>query len=91
MNKKDLVVKIAKNNNCSQKLVNDILTDFCDDIMEAVSKREKVQIAGFGTFEISQRSEREGFNPRTKEKMVIPAMAYPKFKAGKCFKEKVSE
>jgi DNA-binding protein HU-beta len=58
--------------------------------MEAVSEGDKVTLVGFGSFEARARKEREGRNPKTNEKMIIPATKVPAFSAGKLFKDKVS-
>ena len=62
-----------------------------DAITETLAAGEKVSLVGFGTFEVKERAEREGINPRTKEKIVIPASKLPSFKAGKALKEEVSK
>jgi len=67
-----------------------VLTAAIDSIMEAVSEGDKVTLVGFGSFEARARKEREGRNPKTNEKMIIPATKVPAFSAGKLFKDKVS-
>lgn len=62
-----------------------------DAVIEAVAAGDKVQVVGFGTFELRERAERMGRNPRTGEEMVIAASKQPVFKAGKAFKDAVSE
>ena len=62
-----------------------------DVITEELKKGEKVQLVGFGTFEVTERAERMGRNPKTKETMVIAASKAPKFKAGKALKDAVNE
>ena len=62
-----------------------------DAISETLAAGEKVALVGFGTFEVKERAAREGINPRTKEKIEIPASKLPVFKAGKALKEVVSK
>lgn len=64
---------------------------FTDVVTEELVKGEKVQIVGFGTFEVSERAAREGRNPRSGEPMTIEASRMPKFKAGKALKDIVNE
>jgi len=60
-----------------------------DNIKKALSKREKVTLVGFGTFQVMERKARRGVNPRTREAIQIPAKKIPKFRAGKGLREKV--
>ena len=60
-------------------------------ITEELKKGEKIQLVGFGTFEVSERAEREGRNPQTKQTITIPASKAPKFKAGKALKDAINE
>ena len=75
---------------------DNIIHDFIPDpelsgvVSDALSKGDKVQLIGFGTFEVSQRAERVGINPKTKEKITIPASKSVKFKAGKALKDAVN-
>ena len=64
---------------------------FTDVVAEELTKGGKIQLVGFGTFEVSERAAREGRNPRTGEVMVIPASKTPKFKAGKALKDSVNQ
>ena len=66
------------------------LKAFIDVVGDELSKGEKIQLAGFGTFEVTERAARDGINPRTKETIHIPASKAPKFKAMKSLKEKVN-
>ncbi len=64
---------------------------FTDVIAEELKKGEKIQLVGFGTFEVSERRERVGRNPQTKEEMTIPASRAPRFKAGKALKDMIND
>lgn len=83
MNKTELVAAMAKETNLSKKDVEAVLKSFIDVVSEELKKGEKVQLVGFGTFEVSERAAREGRNPQTGETMKIEASKAPKFKAGK--------
>ncbi len=73
------------------KLVTEeILKAFTDVVAEELAKGEKIQVVGFGTFEVSERAAREGRNPKTGEKMPIAASKTPKFKAGKALKDQIN-
>lgn len=91
MNKGELVDKIAEKANVTKKQADSVLTAALDSIVEAVSSGEKVTLVGFGAFEPRERKAREGRNPKTGEKMQIPATTVPAFSAGKLFKEKVAD
>ena len=88
MNKTELVAAIAKKTELSKK---DAEKAFTDVVAEELKKGEKIQIVGFGTFEVSERAAREGRNPRSGEVMHIAASKAPKFKAGKALKDIVNE
>lgn len=90
MNKGELVDKIAQKATVTKKQADAVLTAAIDTIMEAVSQGDKVTLVGFGSFESRKRKEREGRNPKTNEKMVIPETTVPAFSAGKLFKEMVA-
>jgi DNA-binding protein HU-beta len=90
MNKGELVDAIAKEANVNKKTADEVLTATLKVITEAVAKDEKVTLVGFGSFEARMREAREGRNPKTSEKMQIPATAVPAFSAGKSFKEQVA-
>ena len=90
MNKTELVAAMAKETNLSKKDVEAVLKSFIDVVSEELKKGEKVQLVGFGTFEVSERAERTGRNPQTRKEMVIPASKAPKFKAGKALKDMVN-
>ncbi len=90
MNKTELVAAIAEQTELSKKDAEKALKAFIDVVTDELKKGEKVQLVGFGTFEISERAAREGRNPLTGETMSIPASKAPKFKAGKALKEAVN-
>ena len=87
MNKTELVAAMAEQTNLSKKDAEAALKAFVDVVSEELKKGEKVQLVGFGTFEVSERAAREGRNPQTGETMEIKASKTPKFKAGKALKE----
>ena len=91
MNKTELVAAMAEQTNLSKKDVEAALKAFIDVVAEELKKGEKVQLVGFGTFEVSERAAREGRNPQTGETMQIKASKTPKFKAGKALKDMVNE
>lgn len=87
MNKTELVAAIAENAGLSKKDTEAALRAFTEVVTDELKKGEKIQLVGFGTFEVSERPEREGRNPRTGETMKIAASKQPKFKPGKAFKD----
>ena len=87
MNKTELVAAMAEQTNLSTKDADAALKAFIDVVSEELKKGEKVQLVGFGTFEVSERAAREGRNPQTGETMEIKASKTPKFKAGKALKD----
>ena len=91
MNKAELVAAIAEKTELSKKDAEAALKAFIDVVSEEMKKGEKVQLVGFGTFEVSERAAREGRNPQTGETMTIAASKTPKFKAGKALKDMVNE
>ncbi|MDQ0509055.1 DNA-binding protein HU [Aedoeadaptatus ivorii] len=92
MNKSELISSIAEKSNLSKKDAENALNGFLSTIEEALSKREKVQLVGFGTFEVRDRKAREGRNPRNPEEVIkIPASQAPVFRAGKALKESVNK
>ena len=90
MNKTELVAAMAEQTNLSKKDAEAALKAFIDVVSEELKKGEKVQLVGFGTFEVSERAAREGRNPQTGETMKIAACKAPKFKAGKALKDMVN-
>jgi DNA-binding protein HU-beta len=90
MNKTELVAAIAEKTELSKKDAEKALKAFTDVVADELKKGEKIQLVGFGTFEVSERAAREGRNPRTGEAMQIAASKAPKFKAGKALKDVVN-
>ena len=90
MNKVDLVSAVAKQAELSKKDAGLAVEAVFDAISEALEKGDKVQLIGFGTFDVSERAAREGRNPRTGETMKIAASKAPRFKAGKALKDLVN-
>ena len=91
MNKKELIMAVAEKAELSKKDADKAVNAMLDTIMETVALEEKVQIVGFGTFEIRNRSERQGRDPRTNSPITIPASKVPAFKVGKAFKNAVED
>lgn len=91
MNKTELVVAIAEKAELSKKDAEAALKAFTEVVSEELKKGEKIQLVGFGTFEVTERAERIGRNPQTGEEMTIAASKSPKFKAGKALKDAVNE
>jgi DNA-binding protein HU-beta len=90
MNKMELVSAMADKTGLSKKDAEVALKAFTDVVAEELKKGEKIQLVGFGTFEISERAARTGRNPQTGNEMTIPASKAPKFKAGKALKDSVN-
>ncbi|MDO5713050.1 MAG: HU family DNA-binding protein [Tissierellia bacterium] len=92
MNKSELVASIAEKSQLTKKDAENALNGFLASVEEALEKGEKVQLVGFGTFEVRQRKAREGRNPRNPEEVIkIPASKAPVFRAGKALKEIVNK
>ncbi len=89
MNKKDLVASIAEKAELSKADAEKALNATIESIFEALKKKDKVQLIGFGTFETRKRAARKGRNPATGKEIKIKACNYPAFKAGKALKEAV--
>ena len=87
MNRQELIRAMATKTGQTQKDTEASLIAFMDVVMESLASGEKVGLVGFGTFEVSERAEREGRNPQTKERILLPSSKAPKFKAGKAFKD----
>ncbi len=90
MNKTELVAAIAEKTELSKKDAEKALKAFTDVVAEELKKGEKIQLVGFGTFEVAERPARDGRNPLTGQAMKIPASKSPKFKAGKALKDTVN-
>ena len=91
MNKVELVEAMAKKAGLSKKDAEAAVKAFTDVVTAELKKGGKVQLVGFGTFEVAKRAAREGKNPQTGAKIKIPASKAPKFKAGKALKDTVNK
>ncbi len=91
MNKTELVEAMAKKTEATKKSTEEALNALIEAITEALASGDKVQLVGFGTFEVIKRAARKGRNPQTKEEIKIPASKAPKFKAGKALKDIVNK
>ncbi len=91
MNKTELVAAMAAKADISKKDAEAALKAFTDVVGEQLKKGKKIQLVGFGTFEVSKRAKRTGRNPRTGEEMTIPASKAPKVKPGKAIKDIVNK
>ena len=91
MNKTELIAAVAEKANLSKKDAEAAITATVDAITEALAQQEKVQLVGFGSFEVKTRAERVGRNPKTKQTIQIPASKTPVFKAGKALKDAVAK
>ena len=90
MNKTELIAAIAEKTELSKKDAEKALKAFTEVVEEELKKGEKIQLVGFGTFEVSERAAREGRNHQTGETMQIAASKSPKFKAGKALKDAIN-
>ena len=90
MNKTELIAAVAEKAEISKKDAEKAVKAFTDAVAEELAKGGKVQLVGFGNFEVSERPAREGRNPRTGETMTIAASKTPKFKAGKALRDAVN-
>ncbi|MCH5332615.1 MAG: HU family DNA-binding protein [Agathobacter sp.] len=90
MNKAELVAAVAEKAAISKKDAEAAVKAFTDVVTEELKKGEKIQMVGFGTFEVSKRAARVGRNPQTKKEIKIPASKAPKFKAGKALKDAIN-
>ena len=91
MNKSDLIAAIAAKTGESKKSAEAAVNAFVDVVTESLVKGDKVQLVGFGSFEVRKRAARKGRNPQTKEEIKIPASKAPVFKAGKALKDLVNK
>ena len=89
MNKTELVEAVAKKMGTTKKEAEAAVSAFTETVKEALAEGKKVQLVGFGSFEVRERSARKGRNPQTGEEMDIPATKVPAFKPGKGFKDVV--
>ena len=90
MNKTELVAAIAEEAGITKKDAEKAVKAFTDVVAKSLKKGDKVQLVGFGTFEVVKRAAREGRNPQTGKTMKIKASKAPKFKAGKALKDAVN-
>ena len=90
MNKTELIAAVAEKAEISKKDAEKAVKAFTDVVSEELVNSGKIQLVGFGTFEVSERPAREGRNPRTGETMTIAATKTPKFKVGKALKDMVN-
>ena len=86
MNRQELITEMSQKTGFTKKDTEASLVAFMDTVMEALAKGEKIGLVGFGSFEVSERAAREGINPQTKERILLPSSKSPKFKASKAFK-----
>ena len=91
MNKTELIAAVAEKAELSKKDAEKAVKAFTDVVSEELAKGGKVQLVGFGNFEVSERPAREGRNPRTGETMTIAASKTPKFKPGKALKDEINK
>ena len=91
MNKTELITAVAAKTGLTKKDAEVIVSATFDTVAQELAKGEKVQVSGFGIFEVKDREARVGRNPHTKEAIQIPATKIPAFKAAKALKDKVAE
>jgi DNA-binding protein HU-beta len=91
MNKSELIPMTAENTGLTKKDAERVLNAALDAIIAAMGEHEKVQLSGFGTFEVKEREARIGRNPRTKESIEIPATFVPSFKPSKALKDLIGK
>jgi len=90
MNRAELIAAMADKAGLKQKEAEKALKAFTEVVAEELKKGDKIQLVGFGTFEVGERAAREGRNPQTGETMTIAACKAPKFKAGKALKDAIN-
>ena len=91
MNKAELIAAVAAQTGDTKKGAEETINAFVNTVMESLAKGDKVQLVGFGSFEVRKRAARKGRNPQTKEEIKIPASKAPVFKAGKALKDLVNK
>ena len=91
MNKAELINAVAASADVSKKDTEAVITAMLDTITDALKEGDKVQLVGFGSFEVKKRAARIGRNPKTKETIKIPASKVPAFKPGKALKDAVAK
>lgn len=89
MNKTELVAAVAEKAGLSKKDAEKAVVAFIDSVVDTLKAGDKVQLVGFGTFEVKERAARTGINPLTKQKIEIAASKVPSFKAGKALKDEI--
>ena len=89
MNKVELIAAIAEKTGSKKTEAEKFLTAYVDVIKETLTKGESIQLIGFGNFEVKTRAEKQGINPKTKEKISIPACKVPTFKVSKILKDAI--
>jgi len=90
MNKAELINSMAEKTGLPKKEAEKALNAFMESVEEALKNGDKIQLVGFGSFEVKDRAERKGRNPQTKEEITIPASRVPVFKVGKALKDAVN-
>ena len=90
MNRAELIAAMAKKADLTQKDAEKALKAFTEVVADELKKGDKIQLVGFGTFEVGERAAREGRNPQTGETITIAACKAPKFKAGKALKDAIN-
>ncbi len=90
MNKAELIANVAGSAGISKKDAEKAINAFIENIESALKKGDKVQLVGFGTFEVRERAERKGRNPQTNQEITIPASKVPAFKVGKALKDAIN-
>ena len=91
MNKTELIAAVAEKTDLSKKDADAAVSAVLGAITDALKAGDKIQLGGFGTFEVRNRAAKQGRNPRTGETMTVPASKVPAFKAGKALKDAVAE
>ncbi len=91
MNKTELIAAVAEKTDLSKKDADAAVSAVLGAITDALKAGDKIQLVGFGTFEVRNRAAKQGRNPRTGETMTVPASKVPAFKAGKALKDAVAD
>ena len=91
MTKTELISAVAEKANLTKKDADKAVSAVIEAVTDSLANGDKVQLVGFGTFEVRERAAKEGINPATKQKMNIPAKKVPAFKAGKALKDVIAK
>lgn len=91
MNKAELITVLTEKSGLAKKDNEKVLNALIEAITEQLQQGDKISLVGFGTFEVKERAERKGRNPKTMEELLIPASKAPSFKAGKALKDAVNQ